>query len=202
MLDARARWQSGDQALRSVGVALASSAGMSEFDQAPVSATCEATPSLSALDLLALAGRSAARVACEQSSAVETAARLFEGAAANQATVWIAGDAAYEHARRLEAAGHRAVALVDPTRLPASVRAGDVLFVVAVSELPIGLLPLARQHDMDTIVLGGAQRQQLEADAVMFVDCRDERAAELTHSYIVTALCAQYLEIDRAESAA
>jgi len=202
VLDARARWQSGDQALRSVGVALASRADMSEFDQAPVSATCEATPSLSALDLLALAGRSAARVACEQSSAVETAARLFEGAAVHQATVWIAGDAAYEHARRLEAAGHRAVALVDPTRLPASVRAGDVLFVVAVSELPIGLLPLARQHDMDTIVLGGAQRQQLEADAVMFVDCRDERAAELTHSYIVTALCAQYLEIDRAESAA
>lgn len=196
------RWGPGVQAFRSVGVALASRAGMSEFDEAPITATCPVTPSLSALDLLALAGRSAARVACEQSSAVETAARLFEGAAANEATVWIAGDAAYEHARRLEAAGHRAVALVDPTRLPPNVRAGDVLFVVAVGELPIGLLPLARQRDVDTIVLGGAQRRQLEADAVMFVDCRDERAAELTHSFIVTALCAQYLDIDQAESAA
>ena len=176
---------------------------MSEFDdEAPLTAPCQATPSLSALDLLALAGRSAARVACEQSIAVETAARLFEGAAASQATVWIAGDAAYEHARRLEAAGHRAVALVDPTRLPASVRAGDLLFVVAVSELPIGLLPLARQRDVDTIVLGGPPRRQLEADAVMFVDCRDERAAELAHTFIVTALSAQYLNIDRAESAA
>jgi len=176
---------------------------MFEFDdEAPVTAPCQATPSLSALDLLALAGRSAARVACEQSLAVETAARLFEGAAASQATVWIAGDAAFEHARQLEAAGHRAIALVDPTRLPASVRAGDVLFVVAVSELPTGLLPLARQRDVDTIVLGGAPRRQLDADAVMFVDCHDERAAELTHTFIVTALCAQYLDLDRAESAA
>ncbi|HKO94895.1 MAG TPA: hypothetical protein VJU61_27265 [Polyangiaceae bacterium] len=175
---------------------------MPQLDEAPITATCPVTPALSTLDLLALAGRSAARIACEQSLAVEMAARLFEAAAANEATVWIAGDAAYEHARRLEAAGHRAVALVDPTRLPANVRPGDLLFVVAVGELPIGLLPLARQREVDSIVLGGTERRQLDADAVMFVDCHDERAAELTHSFIVTALCTQYLEIDRAESAA
>lgn len=161
-----------------------------------------AAASWSALDLLALAGRCAARVAQEQPQEVELAAQLLERAGRLQATVWVAGDAAFEHAARLESTGQRAIAIVDPSRLPPSVGAGDVLVVLTVSELPIGLLSSARQRHVDTIVLGGRDRRELEVGAAIFVDCRDERATELTHTFILTALCAQSSDCDEAESAA
>ncbi|HVZ36734.1 MAG TPA: hypothetical protein VG963_30105 [Polyangiaceae bacterium] len=155
-----------------------------------------------ALDLLALAGRSAARVAQEQSQEVEIAAQLLERAGRLQTTVWIAGDAADEHAARLESTGQRAIAIVDPSRLPASVSAGDVLVVLTVSDIPLGLLSSARQRGVGTIVLGGRERRELEVGAAIFVDCREERATELTHTFILTALCAQGIDWDEAESAA
>jgi len=141
-------------------------------------------------------------VAQEQSHEVEIAAQLLERAGRLQTTVWIAGDAAFEHAARLESTGQRAIAIVDPSRLPASVSAGDVLLVLTVSDIPQGLLSAARQRRVDTIVLGGRDRLELEVGAAIFVDCRDERATELTHTFILTALCAQSSDWDEAESAA
>ena len=161
-----------------------------------------AAVSWTALDLLALAGRCAARVAQEQSREVEIAAQLLERAGRLQATVWVAGDAAFEHAARLESTGQRAIAIVDPSRLPPSVVAGDVLVVLTVSEIPVGLLSAARQRRVDTIVLGGRERLELQVGAAIFVDCREERATELTHTFILTALCAQSIDWDEAESAA
>jgi hypothetical protein len=170
-------------------------------DDSPLTSPgCDMAP-LSARDLLALSSRAAARIACEQSVPVERAARLLEQAALNETMVWVAGDAADEHTRRLEAAGHRAIAIVDPHRLPARVVPGDLLFVTAVGELPVTLLGEARRRQLDCIVLTGAA--WLEMDGVsIHVDCHDERAVELTHSFIVTALCAQSLDLDQAESAA
>jgi hypothetical protein len=158
--------------------------------------------SWTALDLLALAGRCAARVAQEQSQEVEIAAQLLERAGRLQATVWIAGDAAFEHAARLESTGQRAIAIVDASRQPPSVSAGDVLVVLTVSDIPVGLLSTARQRRVDTIVLGGRERLELEVGAAIFVDCREERATELTHTFILTALCAQSSDWGEAESAA
>jgi hypothetical protein len=159
------------------------------------------TPPLGALDLLAIASRAAARVACEQCIAVEGAARLLEEAALNETMVWVAGDAADEHTRRLEAAGHCAIAIVDPNRLPLRVASGDLLFVTATGELPLTLLTEAQRRTLPSIVLTGATRMQ-GAGVYIHVDCQDERAIELTHSFIVTALCAQNLDLDEAESAA
>src|SRR5690348_2064502 len=127
-----------------------------------------AAVSWTALDLLALAGRSAARVAQEQSHEVEIAAQLLERAGRLHTTVWVAGDAAFEHASRLESTGQRAVAIVDPSRLPPSVSAGDVLVVMTASDIPVGLLGAARQRRVDTIVLGGRERVELEAGAAIF----------------------------------
>jgi hypothetical protein len=158
--------------------------------------------SWTALDLLALAGRSAARVAQEQSQEVEIAAQLLERAGRRQRTVWIAGDGAFEHAARLESTGQRAIAIVDASRLPPNVSAGDVLAVLTVSDIPVGLLSAARQRRVDTIVLGGRERLELEVGAAIFVDCREDRATELTHTFILTALCAQSSDWDEAESAA
>jgi hypothetical protein len=133
---------------------------------------------------------------------VEIAAQLLERAGSKRGTVWIAGDAAFEHARRMEGAGQRALAIVDPSRLPAAVNAGDVLLVITVTDVPVGLLAAARQRQVDTIVLAGSEQRELEVGAAIFVDCRDERAAELTHTFILTALCAQSVDWDEAESAA
>jgi hypothetical protein len=155
----------------------------------------------SALDLLALAGRTASRVASEQSSDVEIAAHLLERAGLKRATVWIAGDAAFEHARRLEGAGQRALAVMDPSRLPGAVSAGDVLVVVTVTDVPLPLLSAARQRNIDTIVLAGPERRELEVGAAIFVDCRDERAAELTHTFILTALCSQSVGLETVSAA-
>jgi DNA-binding MurR/RpiR family transcriptional regulator len=156
----------------------------------------------SALDLLALAGRGAARVAQEQPGEVEIAAQLLERAALERATVWLAGDAAFEHARRLEGMGYRAVAIADAIRLPAHVSSGDILLVLSVTEVPLGLLSAARQRQVDTIVLTGSERRELEVGAAIFVDGRDERATELTQTFILIALCAQNAEWDSAETAA
>jgi len=192
-----------------LGAALALLAGMSNSADEALAAqralrACAgpAAASWNALDLLALAGRSAARVAQEQSNEVEIAAQLLERAGRKQATVWIAGDAAFEHAARLESMGQRAVAVVDPSRLPPSVSAGDVLVVLTVCDIPVGLLCAARQRRVDTIVLAGRERRELEVGAAIFVDCREERATELTHTFILTALCAQSIDCDEAESAA
>ncbi len=156
---------------------------------------------LSALDLLALSSRAAAQVACEQSIAVEAAARLLERTAQSHGTVWVSGDAADEHTRRLEAAGHRAVAIVDPNRLPARVCSSDLLFVAAVSETPSMLLLEAKRRNVDTIVLRGPERLD-DGAVVIRVKCYDQRAVELTHCFIVTALCSPCLDLDQAESAA
>lgn len=172
-------------------------------EESPVTVSGFDTPPLSALDLLALSSRAAARVACEQSIAVEAAARLLERTAQSDGTVWVAGDAADEHMRRLEAAGHRAVAIVDPNRLPARVCSSDLLFVAAVSETPSMLLLEAKRKNVDTIVLRGPERLDDEGGAVVIrVKCYDQRAVELTHCFIVTALCAPCLDLDQAESAA
>lgn len=172
-------------------------------ERPPVTVSGYDAPPLAALDLLALASRAAARVACEQSLAVEAAARLLERAALEEGTVYVAGDAADEHTRRLEAAGHRAVAIIDPHRLPPSISDSDLLFVTAVTEVPSALLAVAARRDIDTLVLLGPDRTQPEGAVTLRVPCYDQRAVELTHAFIVTALCCQSLSHEeRAESAA
>ena len=171
-------------------------------DEGPVTVSGYDAPPLSALDLLALASRAAARVACEQSIAVEAAARLLERTAVSEGTVWVVGDAADEHTRRLEAAGHRAIAIVDPNRLPARLSTLDLLFVTAITELPSRLLVEAKRRNVDTIVLRGPERFDDDGRVVIRVGCFDQRAVELTHCFIVTALCSASLDLDRAESAA
>jgi hypothetical protein len=170
-------------------------------EESPVTISGIDTP-LSALDLLALSSRAAASVACEQSIAIEAAARLLERTAQSDGTVWVSGDAADEHMRRLEAAGHRAVAIVDPNRLPARVCSNDLLFVAAVSETPSMLLIEAKRKNVDTIVLRGPERLDEDGAVVIRVKCYDQRAVELTHCFIVTALCSPCLDLDQAESAA
>lgn len=171
-------------------------------ERAPVRLSGFDSSALSALDLLALASRAAARIACEQSLAVEAAARLLEQAALSETTVWVAGDAADEHTRRFEAAGHRTATLVDLNRLPQRVHQGDLLFVTAVDEAPLPLLLEASRRGVDIIVFTGAERIDFDAGVVLFVACQDPRAVELTHSFVVTALCAQSVDLDQAESAA
>jgi len=171
-------------------------------DESPVTSSGFDAPPLSALDLLALASRAAARVACEQSIAVEAAARLLERTALSEGTVWVAGDAADEHTRRLEAAGHRAIAIVDPNRLPARVCTNDLLFVTAVGEGPSMLLIEAKRKNVDSIVLRGPERLDDDGAVVIRVRCYDQRAVELTHCFIVTALCSASLALDQAEDAA
>lgn len=172
-------------------------------DCGPVTVSGYDAPPLCALDLLALASRAAACVACEQSLAVEAAARLLERAALNEATVWVVGDAADEHTRRLEAAGHRAITIVDPNRLPPRLSASDLLFVTAVTEVPSALLVEAARRNVDTLVLLGHERAACEGAVTIRVPCYDQRAVELTHCFIVTALCCQSLSIEeQAESAA
>lgn len=157
-------------------------------------------PPLGAVDLLALAARAAARVACEQSIAVDAAARLLERVAVSEGTVWVVGDGADEHTRRLEAAGHRAVALADPNRLPPRLAASDLLFVTAVDEAPSALLAEAARRGSDTLVLAGPERIGAEGAVVIVVRCRDPRAIELTHCFIVTALCSQNLGKDEVDT--
>jgi len=171
-------------------------------EENPVTISGYDAPPLSALDLLALSSRAAACVACEQSIAVEAAARLLERTAQSDGTVWVAGDGADEHTRRLEAAGHRAIVIVDPNRLPARVGSSDLLFVAAVSESPAMLLLEAKRKNVDTIVLRGPERFDEGGAVVIRVPCYDQRAVELTHCFIVTALCAPCLDLDQAESAA
>jgi hypothetical protein len=171
-------------------------------DEGPGTISGYEAPPLSALDLLALASRAAAQVACEQSIAVEAAARLLERTALSEGTVWVAGDAADEHTRRLEAAGHRAIAIVDPNRLPSRLSSADLLFVTAVTEVPAMMLVEAKRRNVDTIVLRGAERIDDDGAVVIRVKCYDQRAVELTHCFIVTALCSPCLDVDRAESAA
>lgn len=170
-------------------------------EESPVTISGYEAP-LSALDLLALSSRAAARVACEQSIAVEAAARLLERTAQSDGTVWVVGDGADEHTRRLEAAGHRAIAIVDPNRLPARVCSNDLLFATAVTESPAMLLLEAKRRNVDSIVLKGPERLEEDGTVVIRVQCYDQRAVELTHCFIVTALCAPCLDLDQAESAA
>jgi hypothetical protein len=159
-------------------------------------------PPLSAVDLLALAGSAAARVAGEQSEAVAAAARALDCVARSQGSVWVAGDAANEHARRLEAAGHRALVAVDIDRLPHSLGPSDALLVTVQTEAPCALLAEARRRRIDTIVLAGPSGIDHDHGVVIRVRCYDERALELAHGFIVTALCAEHPELSRAESAA
>jgi hypothetical protein len=173
-----------------------------EEERIPVTSSGFDLNPLSALDLLGLASRAAARIACEQSIAVEAAARLLEQAALSETTVWVAGDAADEHTRRFEAAGHRTATLVDLNRLPQRVKQGDLLFVTAVEEAPMPLLMEAKRRGVDVIVFTGTERIDLEGGVALFVACQDARAVELTHSFVVTALCAQSVDLDQAESAA
>ncbi len=156
----------------------------------------------SALSLLQDASAAAMKVASQQQAAVTAAGRLLEKTARREGMVWVAGDAADEHQRRLEAAGHRAVSMVDPTRLPRNLRAGDLLLVTAVGDAPSSLLSEAREQGLHTIALVGQHAPQAEAEVVISVECADLQATELTHDFIMTALCAQTVDWDSAESAA
>jgi hypothetical protein len=159
-------------------------------------------PALGALDLLAIASRAAARVACEQCDAIESAARILDRVARSGDCVWVAGDAADEHAQRLGAAGQRAVACADVERLPQRLGAGDVLLLTLLGEAPLELLAEARRRKLDAIALVGPGFVAHEAAVVIRVPCYDERALELTHGFIVTALCAETAYARRSESAA
>jgi len=156
---------------------------------------------LDALDLLAVASRAAACIACEQDAALRRAARALETATRNRGCVWVVGDAGNEHARQLNAAGHTALATTDLTRLPARAIAGDVLLVSVSGELPAPLLAEAARRRLEPIVLGGPA--SIAADGLVIrVPCYDGRALSLTHGFIVMALCAEARCASRAESAA
>ncbi len=170
-------------------------------DAAPASSATE-TPALSALDLLALASRAAARVACEQSDAVEDASHLLENSALRRATVWVCGDGAEEHTRRLMGAGQRAVTIVPPARLPQVLGGGDVLLVTLVTEVPRDLISEAQQRALDTIVIKGAQQIDHDTAIVLRLMCHDERALQLAQAFIVSAFCVRSAGVARAESAA
>jgi hypothetical protein len=164
-------------------------------------ALARADAPLDALDLLAIASRAAARIACEQNEALRRAARALETAARNRGCVWVVGAAGNEHARQLNAVGHTALASTDLTRLPPRAIAGDVLLVSASGELPAPLLAEATRRRLETIVLGGPA--SIAADGLVIrVPCYDGRALSLTHGFIVMALCAEAQCASRAESAA
>ena len=80
--------------------------------------------------------------------------------------------------------------------------ATDLLFVAAVTEAPSMLLTEAKRKNIDAIVLRGAERFDDDGAVAIRVQCHDQRAVELTHCFIVTALCSPSLDLDQAESAA
>lgn len=170
-------------------------------DSAPAWGTAE-TPALSALDLLAIASRAAAHVACEQSDAVEDASRLLDNAALRRATVWVCGEGAEEHTRRLMAAGQHAVAIVPPARLPQLLDRGDVLLMTLVTEVPRDLLLEAQRRALDTIVIKGAEPINHDTAVVLRLMCHDERAMLLAQGFIVSAFCVRSAGVARADSAA
>jgi hypothetical protein len=175
---------------------------MDDAAQPPLESKSCPAPPLCAVDLLAVAGSAAARVACEQSEAVAAAARALDSVARNEGTVWVAGDAADAHARRLDAGGYRALVAVDIDRLPHRLGPCDILLVSVLDEAPRALLAEARRRRIDTIVLGAPSGVDPQDGVVLRVRCYDDRALELTHGFIVTALCAAHPELSRAESAA
>jgi hypothetical protein len=164
------------------------------------SSSCPA-PGLNAVDLLAVASRAAARVASEQPEAVAAAARTLDSVARDQGCIWVAGDGADEHAERLEAAGQRALPSADLERLPERLGPFDALLVTVFGDAPRGLLAEARRRRADVIVLTGPSGIDQDGGIVIRVRCFDERALELTHGLIVTALCPekQHPQEQRAE---
>jgi hypothetical protein len=157
---------------------------------------------LGAVDLLAVASRAAAAVACEQTEAVAAAARVLQSVIRDQGLVWVVGAAADDHARRLQAAGQRAAACTDIERLPQRLGSLDALLLSLVDEAPRALLAEARRRRIDTIVLTGPGGIDHDGEAIVRVRCYDTRALELAHGFIVMALCAESAELCRAQSAA
>lgn len=156
----------------------------------------------SAIALLSGASSAAACIATQQAQAIDTAATLLEHTVRQERTIWVSGDSADEHQRRLEAAGHRCACMVDPTRLPQSLLAEDLLFVAAVEDVPTQLLTEAQARGVHTVLLKGPIAFSGTADVIIAVDNSDPQVVELTHDFIVTALCAQGVDWDNSESAA
>lgn len=173
-----------------------------ERDEPVASSLVYREPPLGAIDRLAVASRAAALVACEQGPALTAAVRLLTAAVRGSGCIWIAGPLADEHRRRLHARGHRALAWPDRERLPALLGPRDVLLVCVSGDAPSWLVEAQRRR-CPMIVLGGPGRiehDQLEAS--LRVPCYDERTLELTHAFIVMALCTDSVDVDSAESAA
>lgn len=156
----------------------------------------------SAISLLGAASSAARDVAEQQASAVEAAGELLEQTAQAQRTVWVTGDAADDHQRRLEAAGHRSICIVDPTRLPLQLHANDLLFVAAVEETPTRLIAEAKSRGVRTLLLMANLPFSGKVDVSIVVHHDNGQVVELTHDFIVTALCAQAVDWNSSESAA
>jgi hypothetical protein len=147
-------------------------------------------PPLGMVDRLAVAGRAAARVACEQAPALESAARLLRAAAQSGGCIWITGLGADDHRRRLHARGQRALVWPDRERLPGLLGPRDVLLVAVDHEAPRWLAEAQRRRTL-TIVLGGPGRIDNDhVEASLRVPCFDAGTLELAHAFIVLALCA------------
>lgn len=153
----------------------------------------------SAITLLSGASNAANDVAIDQGQAIDTAARLLKRTVRLQRTIWMAGDSADEHQRRLEAAGHRSACLVDPTRLPPHMCPEDLLFVSAVEDIPSQLLAEARARGVHTVLLKGPVAFAGSVDVAIEVSVPDPQVVELTHDFIVTALCAQGVDWEDSE---
>lgn len=156
----------------------------------------------SAISLLGAASCAARLVAEHQAGAVEAAGELLERTADCERIVWVTGDAADEHQRRLEAAGHRSICMVDPTRLPPRLHPDDLLFVAAVEEAPTCLIAEAGSRGVRIVLLTANVPFPRSVDVSIVVDHENAQVVELTHDFIVTALCAQAVDWNSSESAA
>jgi 2-polyprenyl-3-methyl-5-hydroxy-6-metoxy-1,4-benzoquinol methylase len=142
-----------------------------------------------ATEIFAIASRISHRVAIEQSDEIDAAKDMLEQFVRHGGQIWLAGDGAFEHASRLQAAGFKTRSCADPDRLPAGITQDDLLFVVAVETVPHGAIAAAKARGIRSIAVVGERCEAPNADVVIDIPSDEPRVVEFVQFSVTATLC-------------
>lgn len=142
-----------------------------------------------AMEVFAIASRIAHRVAIEQSDEIDAIKEMLDQYAAYGGRIWFVGDLSFDHALRLEAAGYKTASCADPDNLPPGITPQDLLFLVALEDVPNALLAAAKARGIRAVAMVAEDCEEPDADIVIDIPSADRRVVEFVQSSVCAAIC-------------
>ncbi len=154
-----------------------------------VTVYCKKPMRSEATEVFAVASRISHRVAIEQSDEIDAAKEMLEQFVKYGGQIYLAGDGAFDHASRLQAAGFKTRSWADPDKLPLGVTEDDMFLVVSLEEVPHGLIAAAKARGIRVVAMVGERCEAPDADIVIDVPADDPRVVEFVQFGVTSTLC-------------